>query len=100
MASPQSQDQAAIELDDGHSILPMTTEIDAYLDEVADIIQNAKAKTDAGVRTTDFTVTNFAHTKRDRLWALKTSGQFIDAVLVTPDGYREVSSTHRVVVKY
>ena len=77
---------------EGESIPSMNPELDAYLAQMKDTIKTAEARTHSGVRTTDHTFTNFKLTSQDRLWTLKTKGDFIDAILVTEDGHREVSN--------
>ena len=68
----------------------LTPEIDSYLDEIKDKIDVAQMRATKQQRTSDFTVTAFADTKRDRLWAMKMKGELVDAVLVTEDGHQEV----------
>ena len=83
-ASQQAQDEPMDELP------KMTAEIDAYLSELVATVETAELRNTVNVRTTSYTETNFEATKRDRLWAMKSAGQFVDSIMVTPDGYREV----------
>ena len=77
-------------------IPPMTPEIDAYLNEIADKIKTAEQFDKSNVRTTNFTVINFADTKQDRLWAMKINKEFIDAILITADGSHHEVMRHLV----
>lgn len=69
---------------------PMSENIDAYLKEVIDTVEEADRRAKSNIRSTDYTVTNFKATKQDRLWEMKEKGELIDSVLVTADGLREV----------
>ena len=88
MANGQHQQQATL----GALAIPsMTNELDSYLKEIIEKIEAAEQYANKHVRTTNFTVIDFEATKQDRLWAMKTKEEFIDAVLITADGsHREV----------
>lgn len=71
---------------------PMTPQLDEYLKEVATKIKNAEVLAKSMERTSEYTVTKFGDTKRDRLWAMKEKEELIDAVFRTADGtHQEVS---------
>ena len=68
----------------------MSPDIDAYLTEVVASVSEAERREKMNIRTTDYTLTDFKATKAERMWAMKESGEMVDAVLVTADGHREV----------
>lgn len=68
----------------------MSPDIDAYLTEVVTSVSEAERREKIPIRTTDYTLTDFKATKAERMWAMKESGEMVDAVLVTADGHREV----------
>lgn len=81
-------------MDDLLDDLPkMTAVLNVYLAEVVEKVVVAEARNQVNVRTSEFTVTDFSKTKRDRLWAMKVNGELIDSVLIASDGHREVSQS-------
>lgn len=75
--------------------VPMIEKINKYIAQLADTVEATRLSRERGQATTDYTVTNFAETKRDRLWRLKVDGKLIDAVLIAADGVKEVCDTIR-----
>lgn len=72
-------------------IPPQNASIDAYVEELKSKINWVEEQQSKGLRTTDYTITNFADTKKDRLWKMKLAGELIDSIFITADGQREVS---------
>lgn len=72
-------------------IPPQNVRIDAYVEEVKSKINWVEEQRNKGLRTTDYTITNFADTKKNRMWKMKVDGELIDSILITADGQREVS---------
>lgn len=78
--------------DDDHpgDVPSMSADIDAYIKEAKESIARVEKQQSQGLRTTDFTFTDFSETKRDRQWKMKQQGEMIDTILITADGRREV----------
>ena len=89
---PQQTSQNAFSQDIRMDDLPkMTEELDAYLAGLVKKVEDADLRASNNMRTSDYTVVNFAETKQDRLWAMKLANEFIDSILITADGHREVT---------
>ena len=73
-------------------IPPQNATIDAYITEVKDKIAWVEEQQSKGLRTTDYTLTDFSETKRDRMWKMKQTGEMTDTILITSDGQSEVSA--------
>lgn len=72
-------------------IPPQNACIDAYVEEVKSKINWVEERQSKGLRTTDYTISNFADTKKDRMWKMKVDGELIDSIFITADGHCEVS---------
>ncbi|KAH9389780.1 hypothetical protein TYRP_007327 [Tyrophagus putrescentiae] len=70
-------------------IPPQNATIDAYITEVKDKIAWVEEQQSKGLRTTDYTLTDFSETKRDRMWKMKQTGEMTDTILITSDGQSE-----------
>lgn len=78
----------------------MSENIDAYLKEVIDTVEEAHNRAENNIRGTDYTFTSFKETKQERLWTMKERGELLDSVLVTADGIRVVRFSFSFVESY
>ena len=69
----------------------MTPEINEYLDDARKKMEVTDLMASQQQRTSDYTITKFSDSKRDRFWEMKTKGELVDGVLLTADGHKEVS---------
>lgn len=68
----------------------MNDTFDLYLNEKVDKLEITEQSRVHNVRTTDYTISNFAASKHTRLWSMKMNGQYIDSLICTTNNYQEV----------
>ncbi|KAJ6223976.1 hypothetical protein RDWZM_002521 [Blomia tropicalis] len=67
----------------------MNDTFDLYLNEKVDKLEITEQSRVHNVRTTDYTISNFAASKHTRLWSMKMNGQYIDSLICTTNNYQE-----------
>lgn len=78
---------------DETSIPKMTPQLDAYFAVLRGKMATCMTRGADSARTSEYTVTDFVSTKRDKLWDMKVKGELVDSELRTKDGHREVRRT-------